>query len=198
MIARGGALLAAETEDFVRLGPFKEVAPEGPPLGEVCDPCIGFAPEERRYELFFGHRLGRARICAARSADLAAWTAPEVVLARGGDVRGPALLRGARNFLWYEDGNVRTCRMALGRGPAASYVSASAPLGALGTRAPRVLFDGTRVFLYLARAEGGAQVLASRDLRCWEEVPAEQVALPEGMDAFCVLWADEKTVAGFK
>jgi alpha-N-arabinofuranosidase len=198
VIARGGALLAAETEDFVRLGPFKEVAPEGPPLGEVCDPCIGFAPEERRYELFFGHRLGRARICAARSADLAAWTAPEVVLARGGDVRGPALLRGARNFLWYEDGNVRTCRMALGRGPAASYVSASAPLGALGTRAPRVLFDGTRVFLYLARAEGGAQVLASRDLRCWEEVPAEQVALPEGMDAFCVLWADEKTVAGFK
>ncbi|HAK93950.1 MAG TPA: hypothetical protein DCM87_02795 [Planctomycetes bacterium] len=197
-IARGGALFVAATEDFTRLDAFKEVVPEGPPLGEAFDPCIAFAPEEKRYELFFGHRLGRARLCLARSADLSAWTAPEVVLARGHDVRGPALLRGARNFLWYDDGNVRTCRMAFGYGPAASYVCASAPLGELGTRAPRVLFDGTRVLLYLARAEGGAQVLASRDLRSWEEVPAEKAALPEGMDAFCVLWADEKIVEGLK
>ena len=60
-----------------------------------------------------------------------AWAAPEVVMARGHDVRGPALLRGTRNFLWYDDGNVRTCRMAFGRAPAASYVCASAPLGEL-------------------------------------------------------------------
>ncbi len=197
-IARGNTLFVAATNDFARLGAFKEAVPEGPPLGEAFDPCIAFAPEEKRYELFFGRRLGRARICLARSADLSAWTAPEVVLARGHDVRGPALLRGTRNFLWYDDGKARTCRMAFGRAPAASYVCASAPLGELGTHAPRVLFDGTRVLLYLARAQGGAQVLASSDLRSWEEVPAEKVKLPEGMDAFCVLWADENTVEGLK
>ena len=61
-----------------------------------------------------------------------------------------------------------------------------------------MLFDGTRVLLYLERAAGGAQVLESSDLRSWAETPAEKAALPEGMEAFCVLWADEKTVEGLR
>jgi alpha-N-arabinofuranosidase len=197
-IARGNTLSVAPSADFASVGAFKEVVPEGATLGAAFDPCIVFTPEEKKYTLFFAHRLGRTRVCQVSSADLAAWTRREVVLARGYDVRGPALLQGARNFLWYDDAAAGTCRMACGRALTSTYVCASAPLGELGTSAPKVLFDGTRVLLYMARAKGGFQVLASRDLRCWEEVPGSQVALPEGLDAFCFLWADEKIVAAMK
>ncbi len=197
-IARGGTLSVAAGADFTNLEPFKEVAPEGAPLGDVAEPCIAFAPEDKTYTLFFAHRLGRTRVCRVTSPDLASWTRREVVLARARDVRGPALLQGARNFLWYEDAAAGTCRMACSRALRGAYVCASVPLGELGTRAPRVLFDGTRVLLYMAKAKGGFQVLSSPDLRAWEEVPAARVSLPEGMDAFCILWVDEKVIAALR
>ena len=81
--------------------------------------------------------------------------------------------------------------MAYAGRPDGPFVVASPPLGAYRTGRPVALATTKEVVLYLAREEGGYEVLRSPDLRGWDAVPATAVTLPEeGIACFTTVWVD--------
>jgi len=201
VVERGGRFFRSISSAGPAFGPLEPVKIAGVESARLFDPTLVFLPSEKKYVLLLAEKRKGAfsRIVSSEGGSPDAFGSPEPALSRGHALRGTSLLRGEKNFLFFYDDRVKTCRMAVSGRPGGGYVVASPPLGDFGTSSPCALAAPGEAILYMKRPEKGFQVLRSNDLRVWREAAEEEISLPEGCGgAFAVLSVPESVLEAKK